>query len=158
LNWRLWGFLMGVVMLSACATGPRIHIDDAWARPAQVGLANDVNGTHDMPGMPGSGTNGVVYFVIANDGGGMDTLLRVDSLVSSSTEIHETRLEGDIARMDLLPLVDIPAHARIEFKPGSYHLMLIGLLQDLKAGDSLQISLQFEKSGTIIVEVPIREQ
>jgi len=158
LNCRLWGFLMGAILLSACARGPKIHVDDVWARPANVGLAEDINGMHDMPGMPASGTNGVVYFVIVNDGSEMDTLLRVDSRVSSSAEIHETRIEGDIARMSLVPLVDIPAHARIEFKPGGYHLMLVGLTQDLKAGDWLQINLQFEKSGAISVNVPIIEQ
>jgi copper(I)-binding protein len=51
--------------------------------------------------------------------------------------------------------VEIEPNQMLEFKPMSYHIMLINLKQDLKVGDQFEISLTFEKSGEkkIIVEV-----
>jgi len=45
----------------------------------------------------------------------------------------------------------------VELKPGSYHIMLIGLKQDLKPGDRIEITLRFEKAGEIKVNAPVRE-
>ncbi len=57
-----------------------------------------------------------------------------------------------------IPRLDIPGVGRIEFKPGGYHMMLVGLTQDLKAGGTFKLTLQFEKSGAITLDVPIRTE
>ena len=177
---RFFGFGAMLLILAACSTsanaGPQIHVENAWARPADVGPMSETVATPDMqtmPGMSGSetpemqmsdmpgmtdGTNSAVYFVIVNDGDEADTLMGISSEVASSTELHETRIENDIAQMMPVASVVVPAHGSVEFKPSSYHVMLVGLTQDLKEGDSLKITLQFEKSGTIMVDVPIRQQ
>jgi copper(I)-binding protein len=111
-----------------------------------------------MPGMSASETNSAVYFVIVNDGGEADTLIGVVSEIANSAEIHETRIENDVAQMIPVSRLDIPAHGRVEFKPSGYHVMLVGLTQDLKEGDSLKLTLQFEKSGAITIDVPIRQE
>ncbi len=45
----------------------------------------------------------------------------------------------------------------IEFGPGSYHVMLVGLKQELKAGDELQITLHFKNHEDIRVIVSVQE-
>ncbi len=153
-----------MLMLTACttstATGPKIHVESAWARPAAVGsmdMTSSTPETQNMPGMSGSETNSAVYFVIVNDGGEMDTLVGAASDVAASAEVHETKIENDIAQMVPITHVDIPAHGRIEFKPLSYHMMLVGLTQDLKEGESIKVTLFFKKSGTITLDVPVRQ-
>ena len=179
---KLFGFLIVLLSLTACATpataGPKIHVESAWARPADAGPMAETGGApgmqdmsgmsgsetpnpqgmSDMPGMSGSGTNSAAYFVIMNDGDEADTLIGVTSEVASSTEMHETRIENDVAQMVPVPRVDVPAHGSIEFKPGGYHVMLLGLTQDLKEGNTLKLALQFEKSGAITLDVPIRQE
>jgi copper(I)-binding protein len=45
----------------------------------------------------------------------------------------------------------------VELKAGSYHIMLIGLHRDLKEGDTFPVLLQLEKSGTLTVQVQVRQ-
>jgi hypothetical protein len=58
-------------------------------------------------------------------------------------------------KMMKLEFDEIEPNQVLEFKPMSYHIMLINLNQDLSLGDQFEISLTFEKSGekNIIVEV-----
>ena len=41
-------------------------------------------------------------------------------------------------------------------KPGSYHVMLIGLKKPLTAGETFPLTLTFEKAGNISVTVPVQ--
>jgi copper(I)-binding protein len=108
--------------------------------------------------MSGSETTSAVYFVIVNEGGEADTLIGATTDVANQAEIHETQIVGDVAEMAPVPRVDIPAHGRIEFKPGGYHVMLVGLTRDLKEGETLKLTLRFEKSGAITLDVPIQQE
>ena len=48
--------------------------------------------------------------------------------------------------------LDIPAGQTVEFKPGGYHVMLIGLKRSLVPGDRFALQLVFERTGTIKVD------
>ena len=41
-------------------------------------------------------------------------------------------------------------------KPGSYHVMLMGLKKPLVAGQSIPLTLTFAKAGNISVTVPVQ--
>lgn len=176
---KLFSILVVLLFLTACATpataGPKIHVESAWARPTDAssmagasgtagmqdmtgGETSDTQGMTEMPGMSGSGTNSAAYFIIVNDGSEADSLIGITSEVANSAEMHETRIENDVAQMVPISRVDVPANGSIEFKPGGYHVMLVGLTQDLKVGDTLNLTLQFEKSGEVALDVPIRQE
>jgi copper(I)-binding protein len=53
--------------------------------------------------------------------------------------------------------LEIPAGGSVQLKPGSYHIMLIGLKEDLKAGDTIEITLTFENAGELALSVPVKE-
>lgn len=147
-------FLTVLFIVAACAapaaSGPQIHVEDAWARPADAASMGDDE-------MPMSGMNSAAYFLIVNDGRRADALIGITSEAADSTEMHETRIdENNVAQMLPVARVEVPARGTVEFTPGSYHVMLVGLTQDLKVGDTLTLKLQFEKSGEIVVDVPIQ--
>ena len=52
--------------------------------------------------------------------------------------------------------IDVPAGHKVEMKPGGYHLMLLGLKRDLKAGETIGVTLEFEKAGKIPAIATIR--
>ena len=54
-------------------------------------------------------------------------------------------------------LVDLPAGESVEFKPGSYHVMLMGLSNDLTVGGTIELDLVFEHAGTVVVKAEIRQ-
>jgi hypothetical protein len=41
-------------------------------------------------------------------------------------------------------------------KPGGYHIMLLGLTRDLKPGDTVNVTLTFDKAGRMTVDAPVR--
>ncbi|MEJ2305790.1 MAG: copper chaperone PCu(A)C [Anaerolineales bacterium] len=136
-----FSLLVAQLVLSACASpaapGPRISVENAWARPAATGPMSAMSGTPEMPGMAGMSGSG-------------------SSDVASNVEMHETRIQGDVAEMAPVARVDVPARGSVEFKPGGYHVMLVGLTQDLNEGDTLKLTLRFEKSGEMPLDVPVR--
>lgn len=87
-------------------------------------------------------------------------LLSVSSPVAGVAEIHEMAMEGTTMRMRAVPLVELPAGQTVELKPGGYHVMLLDLKQQLKAGESVPLTLVVEgkdgKRETLEVKAPVR--
>src|ERR1700675_223047 len=46
--------------------------------------------------------------------------------------------------------------ARVELKPGSYHLMLIGLKRALQSGQTVTLTLRFERAGALTTHAAVR--
>jgi copper(I)-binding protein len=44
--------------------------------------------------------------------------------------------------------IEIPAQGSVKLEPSGRHIMLIGLKSSLAIGDSIELRLDFEKSGT----------
>jgi copper(I)-binding protein len=96
------------------------------------------------------------YLTVVNHGGQADRLLSVTSDISARAEIHEMAVKDGV--MTMRPVkggVEIPAGGKVELKPGGYHLMLMGLKQPAKKGDSFPATLTFEKAGSVTVEFQV---
>jgi copper(I)-binding protein len=89
-------------------------------------------------------------------------------LVSASTpvagvvEIHEMAMEGDVMKMRALPAgLALPAGKAVVLKPGGYHVMFMDLKQQLKAGDTVPVSLVVEgadkKRETVEVKAAVKD-
>ena len=52
--------------------------------------------------------------------------------------------------------VEIKPGQKVEFKPGSYHLMFVNLKTPLKQGSRVKATLNFEKAGAVDVEFPVQ--
>lgn len=107
-------------------------ISDSWIRP----------GTKNR--------NTAAFMKIVNNTDFDDTLFAVSSNLAKATEIHETfTAENDMMGMRHVDYVIIPKKSSMELKPGSFHIMLIGLNSDLDNGDSGKITLRFSKAGDV---------
>jgi len=69
------------------------------------------------------------------------------SPVAASVEVHEMSMDGAVMRMRALPALDLPAGQAVALKPGSYHVMLMGLKGTVKAGDQVPVTLTIERAG-----------
>jgi copper(I)-binding protein len=65
---------------------------------------------------------------------------------------------GTMMGMRPVARVEIPAGGTLELKPGSYHIMLIGLSKDLVVGEKIEITLKFEKAGEVKVTAEVRAE
>lgn len=125
---------------AAFAGTPGVRVQDAWARatPAVAPVAGG-------------------FLTVVNDGDQPDTLLRVESDVAERVEIHEMRNDGGVMRMRALPKgLVVPAHDKLELKPGSYHLMLIKPRRALMPGDHFDATLVFRRGGRVNVRFDVR--
>ncbi len=99
---------------------------------------------------------GVAYLTIENSGPTMDRLIAASSTVARSVQLHSSQMDQGMASMHHEPRLDIPAHSRLEMKPGGLHLMLQDLKQPLHEGDTFHLKLKFEKSGEVELSVPVK--
>ena len=86
---------------------------------------------------------------------GPDRLLAVQCAPCDHVEIHKMVDDSGIMRMRPVPFVDIPSGQSVALSAMGYHLMLMGLAAPLQAGDSLPLTLIFEKAGRRDVIVPV---
>jgi copper(I)-binding protein len=81
------------------------------------------------------------------------------SPVAASVEVHEMRMDDGVMRMRALPTLDLPAGQAVSLRPGSYHIMLMGLKAPLKAGSSVPVTLTIERGGkteSLEIQAPAR--
>jgi periplasmic copper chaperone A len=169
---RLGGLVAAVLTVAAVAAacssggsgGGSISVTEPWARASSI-----------------TASAGAAYMVIENTGSAADALVGASSPAAKTVEVHETVAMGTAAptaaggmmgatpmpgasaaaggMMGMQPIarLEIPAGGSVALKPGSYHIMLIDLNQELKVGETIEITLKFEKAGDVKVSAVVRE-
>ncbi|WP_395660688.1 copper chaperone PCu(A)C [Aestuariivirga sp.] len=96
------------------------------------------------------------FLTIANTGQEDDRLVKAETAISSMTQIHGMKMEGDVMKMFELPEgIPIPAGGTVELKPKSLHLMFMGLAKPPAEGEHFTATLTFEKAGTVEVQFDV---
>ena len=96
------------------------------------------------------------YMTITNTGASSDRRVGGATEISSRFELHEMSMENGIMKMrEVAQGIEIKPGDKIEFKPGSYHVMFMGLKQQLIQGQHLKATLQFEKAGKVDVDFAV---
>src|SRR6185503_15540594 len=90
------------------------------------------------------------YMKIVNTGTTPDRLIGGSTVAAGKFEIHEMSMDNGVMKMRLLPNgIEIKPGQTVEFKPGSYHLMFVGITQPLQQGKRVKGTLEFEKAGKL---------
>jgi copper(I)-binding protein len=107
------------------------------------------------PSIPGATTAGA-YLNLENQGSSADRLVGAASPRAKRVEIHTMSMDGGIMRMREIGGVDLPAGAKISMRPRQgYHLMLIEPTAPLKEGETVPMTLKFEKAGSVEVRLQV---
>ncbi len=97
------------------------------------------------------------YMKITNTGTAPDRLISGSSDVAPTFEVHEMTMDNGVAKMrPVKGGLEIKPGETVELKPGSFHVMFVGLKKPLSVGDHLKGMLVFEKAGTVNVEFDVR--
>jgi len=87
-------------------------------------------------------------------------LIEVRSNVAAAVEIHQMTMDGQTMRMFAVSGLDLPAGKQVDLSSGGYHVMLMELKHQLKAGDIVPLTLVIQKKGkqveTVTVNVPVK--
>jgi hypothetical protein len=132
---------LAAAALIATAAAAQTTVRDAWVR-----------GTVAQQRASGA------FMEITSARGG--TLVSVSTPVAGVAEVHEMVMQGDTMRMRAAPPLELPPGKPVALKPGGYHVMLMDLKTQLKAGDTVPLTLVIEgkdgKRETVEVKAPVR--
>ena len=96
------------------------------------------------------------YMTITNKGTAPDRLVGGSTAAASRFEVHSMVMEQGVAKMRPVEGgLEIKPGETVELKPGSFHVMLMGLTQPLEKGQKVKATLQFEKAGKVDVEYSV---
>jgi copper(I)-binding protein len=141
--------LAAVASLAACGgssgagDSEGVSVTEAWARAT-----------------PPSATTAAVYFDVAADDGDVLIAASVPSDIAASTALHMSMVDassGEATMHEMGPL-DVPPGDAVAFEPGANHVMLTELVEPLVAGDSFELTLEFESAGRQVVTVDVRDE
>jgi hypothetical protein len=135
----------GLGLLAGCGNSTttsvgKVTVMKAWARTS-----------------PAAATTGAAYFSIVSPVDDRLLSVAVGTSVAESAMLHQTTNDSGGMTMSPVDGVDLKAGTPFALTPGSHHVMLMGLVKPLKAGDAFTLSITLQKAGTISVAVPVQD-
>jgi copper(I)-binding protein len=129
----------------------------AAAAPAETYSAGAIEITSPWARATPKGAQvGGAYMTITNKGTEPDRLVGGSSTVASQLEVHQMSMDKGVVMMRPLESgLEIKPGQTVEFKPDSFHLMLMGLKQPLMPGQHVKATLEFAKAGKVEVEYAV---
>lgn len=96
------------------------------------------------------------FLTIQNKGATADRLVAVDVPFAEKAELHESTMDGGVAKMRPLEAgAEIKPGETVTFEPGGKHVMFLGLKDALTQGARMKGELTFEKAGKVAVEFAV---
>ena len=93
---------------------------------------------------------------IRNTGTDADRLIGGSTAIANRFEVHQMLMDKGVMKMRPVEGgLEIKPGQAVEFKPGSFHVMLMGLKQQLEKGQRVKASLEFEKAGKVDIEFAV---
>lgn len=136
---RVTALLLMGMWAGLAQAGSHLMVDNAWIREAPPGAAS-------LAG----------YLTVMNHADSPRTLIGASSPAFGKVMLHRTVMEDGMAKMVHQMAIEIPAGGSLTFAPNDYHLMLMKPKQQLKAGDKVDITLEFRNGDTLQVTHEVR--
>ena len=131
---RFFSLFLAGMLLTACGAGS--GESGIEVHQAKVGAA-------------AQGEDRAVYLAMDNHGSKTDQLTGV-----SSDAAEVVQLQNGTEIVDVIPVY---ANTEFVFIPDGYHVMLVGLKQELHVGDKIEVVLHFRDHEDLILSVPVGE-
>lgn len=115
-----------------------IEVRRPWTRPAQAGM------------------NGVGYLTVANVGAKPVKLVGVETPAARSATLHQSSMAGGVSSMrPVTGGLTIAPGAKVDFAPGGYHLMLMGLTKAQALGGKVPLTLVFDGGRKLRIDLSV---
>lgn len=110
-----------------------------------------------VPALPPGQPNSLAYMGLTNNSDQDIELVAAESAASKVVELHTHVMQDGMLNMIAIDKIDLPAGKTVKLEPNGLHIMLIGLVKDLKDGDKVALNLVFKDGSKKAVEVPVRK-
>lgn len=122
----------------AVASG-NLSIGHPWARETAAGQ-----------------TTGGGFLTVANKGKIEDRLIAARSPAAAKVEIHSMIMDAGVMKMrPVSGGLAVPPGGTLELRPGSFHIMFIGLKAPFRRGEVVPVTLTFAKAGKVDVRFKV---
>lgn len=129
--------LMGMALPALAETS----VSDAWVRAT----------------VPQQHATGVFMVLTATTD---SKLVGVASPVAKDVQVHEMTMNGEVMGMRQVKSIELPAGKAVSLDPNGYHVMLMGLHEQVKEGTQVPLTLTIEDAEgakqTLQVQAPVR--
>ena len=141
MRWRhLAVLILALSPIAAAAEAAGVSVRDAWVRETPPGAAV-------MAG----------YMVLQNNTSRPQVLVAARSSGFETVMIHRTIAKGGMTGMEHAPQTELLPNASLLFAPRGYHLMLLKPKRTLRAGDRVDITLEFRGGLVLPVAFEVRK-
>ena len=120
-------------------------------------FAGDGIEIHDPYARSSNPKSGAAFMMIHNNSDSDDRLMGVASDVAKLVQLH-THTEDDNGVMKMMHVEDgfeLPAGGMVALKRGGHHVMFMGLSEPFEQGETVPVTLIFEKAGEISVDITV---
>jgi copper(I)-binding protein len=125
---RVRQIVLGFSLLGlACQVSAQTQVDDAWVRATVAGQ---------------QATGAFMTITASSD----SKLLSAQSPVAKTVQVHQSTMKNDVMSMQPVEFVALPAGKAVTLDPHSYHIMLIDLVEQVKEGDKVPLTLTVENT------------
>lgn len=104
------------------------------------------------PGLPNSGA----FMTVVNNSSKDISLVSASSNIAKAVELHTHDMKDGVMKMYQVPKIVVKANSSLEFKPGGFHVMFIGLNAPLKVGGTVDFSIKQANGEITKVSAPIK--
>jgi len=131
--------LIASALLASLAAQAQVKVDDPWVRATVA---------------PQKATGAFMQLTSAT----AVKVVAASSPVADMVEIHEMKMDDGVMKMRAVDALPLPAGQAVALKPGSYHVMLMGLKAPIKAGDTVPLTLTVESADKQRSTVEVKAQ
>lgn len=139
---KLFNYLviLSSLLLSSMAFANTLSIDNGYVRAT-----------------PPHAQNSAAFMVINNDSDTTINLIAASSEIAARVELHSHIMEDGLMKMRQVEKIEVLAGKQATLQPGGYHVMFMGLKQDLEVGKLVKLTLHFDNDTTLDLELPIKK-
>ena len=107
--------------------------------------------------VPPGQTNSAIFMRLKNNSAVPISLISAKSGVAEAVELHTHTMDQGVKKMRQVSEIKIAGNGMTHLKPGGYHIMLIGLKQNLFEGQKISVKLYFSNGEMSVVELPVKK-
>jgi copper(I)-binding protein len=134
------GLILALTLIAAASDEAGVSVRDAWVRESPPGAAM-------MAG----------YLALRNNTSQSQVLVAASSSDFETVMIHRTIVKDGMAGMVHAPQIELSPNASLLFAPGGFHLMLLNPKRTLRAGNRVDIYLEFRGGLVLPVAFEVRK-
>ncbi len=129
--------LVAAPLPCAAAAANALSVSDPWLRTI-------------IPSRPAA-----AYFTLSNMTGKAQSLVGAASPACGMLMLHRSVNVNGVEKMVMQKSVPVPAHGKVTFAPGGYHLMCMSPSKDVMVGHSVPITLKFGDGTSLTTNFPV---